>query len=83
MRGERETILPPPSEDFEVNFKIPYTNEFILLSFEGHLKEFAKPEPRYGTRSSYVPGPPGEEPTVDDCGLLSRARKALAFLGIK
>lgn len=51
----RDTILPPPSSRPDEDFRMPYSNEFILLSFEGHLKPFAPAPLKYGKRPSYAP----------------------------
>jgi len=37
---ERKTIVPYSPAVFEQEYRFPYTNEFILLSFEGHHKPF-------------------------------------------
>lgn len=53
-----DTILPPPSSSPEEGFRMPYANELILLSFEGHLKPFRPAPLKYGPAPSYVPGAP-------------------------
>ena len=40
---------------------MPYANELLLLSFEGHLKPFRPAPLKYGPRPSYAPGT--HEPT--------------------
>jgi hypothetical protein len=54
----KTTILPPKPDDYDEGYRLPYTNEFILLSFEGHLKPFEAPPTKYGKRPSYAPGAP-------------------------
>jgi hypothetical protein len=72
----KDTILPPPSSHPDEGFRLPYANEFILLSFEGHLKPFARGPLKYGEMPSYVPGalPAPRRPSL--------ARRVLLWLHI-
>jgi hypothetical protein len=58
----RDTIIPPPSSHPDEGFRMPYANEFILLSFEGHLKPFRPAPLKYGERPSYAPTAAPESP---------------------
>ena len=51
-------MLPPKPAGFDEEYRFPYTNEFILLSFEGHHKPFEVVYELYGKRPSYVPAAP-------------------------
>lgn len=63
-----ETILPPPSTDYE-NGRVPYANEWLMLAFEGHHKKFEIDMSPRGERPSYAP--PADEDT-EDAGLLTK-----------
>jgi hypothetical protein len=56
MTTTAETILPPPSTDYEDDFRVPYANEMLLLSFEGHHRPFEIDRAPRGKRPSYAPG---------------------------
>jgi hypothetical protein len=80
-----KTMLPPrPSADDHLEGeRFPYANQFIQLSFEGHLKPFELPPPKYGKRSSYTPAAPaaGDEPEAHSgFGFLAYWRSKLTLL---
>jgi hypothetical protein len=54
-RAGRTTIVPGKPECADRAYQFPYTNEFILLSFEGHHKPFTVVYELEGESPSYVP----------------------------
>lgn len=68
------TMLPPNPAKVSDEYRFPYANEFIQLSFEGHHKKFEVFYELYGKRPSYVPAAPRA------AGELEEERGFFAFL---